>query len=94
MRGLGQDGGDGVNWGSIAQLIQSGAAGAAGIIDATRAAPYNIYPNSPIYAPIGAGGGPMIRQQAMPPVSAGFLGLPPWVWLVGLGIGAVVALRR
>jgi len=94
LRGLGQDGGDGVNWGSIAQLIQSGAAGAAGIIDATRAAPYNIYPNSPIYAPIGAGGGPMIRQQAMPPVSAGFLGLPPWVWLVGLGIGAVVALRR
>jgi hypothetical protein len=91
LTGLGQDNG-GVDWQSIAQLIQSGSTGAANIIAASRATPYNLYPTT--YAPIGGAGAPgVIRPTPLLPAGQ-FLGLPPWVWVVGLGVAAIAALRR
>ncbi len=44
-RGMGDDG---VDWSAITQAISAGATGAANIISATRASPYNLFPTTAI----------------------------------------------
>lgn len=89
LRGLGQD------WGEIGQAIQAGTAGAANIIAAARATPYNLYPTT--YVPSsGAGAGPQIRFNQPPPVAGNILGFTPNELLVGLLLigGVVIATQR
>jgi len=90
LRGLGQD------WTDIGQAIQAGTAGAANIIAATRANPYNLIPTT--YVPSsGSAAGPQIRYTSpVPPAGAGFLGLTTGELVVGallLGVGIMAARR-
>lgn len=89
LRGLGQD------WEEIGQAIQAGTAGAANIIAAARATPYNLYPTT--YVPgTGAGAGPQIRFNQPPPAAGNILGFTPGQALVGLLLlgGVVIATQR
>jgi len=96
FQGLGQD--DGVDWTTIGQAIQAGTTGAANIIAATRANPYNLVPTT--YAPIGSSGG-AVQQQRIPMTSqaaaaGSFLGLSTstLLLLALLGVGVVVVANR
>jgi len=50
-RALSGMGDDGFDWSSLAPIIQAGETGAANIIAATRASPYNLFPTTAIGAP-------------------------------------------
>lgn len=80
---LGQDNG-GVDWSAITQAISAGATGAANIISATRAAPYNLFPTTS-YNPNA------FSQRPAPLVTSpvGTIGGISTTTLLLLGIGAV-----
>jgi Transglutaminase-like superfamily len=83
-RTLGQD--DGFDWSSLAPIISAGTTGAANIISAERASPYNLFPTTSTAAG-GAGARPLIPAQAYSSISA----VPSWAWIGGaLLLGAVV----
>lgn len=89
LSGLAQD------WTDIGQAIQAGTAGAANIIAAARATPYNLMPTT--YVPSsGAGAGPQIRLTQPVPPGAGMFGFTTNELLFGmvlLGVG-ILAVRR
>lgn len=90
LRGLGQD--DGIDWSAISQAVQAGTTGAANIIAATRANPYNLVPTTS-----------MQQQRSIFPTSyvstsapGSFMGISTnTLWMFGLlGLGLVVLSRR
>src|SRR5579864_144100 len=92
-RGMGQDDG-GVDWGAITQAISAGATGAANIISATRAAPYNLFPttNPNALAAMRPGVSP---YGVTPPSASLFSSISPTTLLLGGGLLlAVVAMGR
>jgi hypothetical protein len=92
-RGMGDDSGDGggVDWSAVSQAISAGTTGAANIISATRASPYNLFPTTSVYSPS------RLPTTSMVPVSTSFGGISTGTLLLGgLGIGliAVIAMGR
>lgn len=88
MRGMGQD--DGFDWTALTQAITAGTTGAANIITATRANPYNLFPTTSIQQQ------PMTRLPYTPlPAPSLISGISTGTLLLGgLGLIAVVALSR
>jgi hypothetical protein len=79
------DEGDGFDWGALTQAISAGTVGAANIISATRASPYNLFPTTGMAAqrPIVSGAIPGVASGSIGGISTGTL------LLGGLGILAV-----
>jgi Transglutaminase-like superfamily len=89
-QGMGQD--DGVDWSAVTQAISAGTTGAANIISATRAAPYNLFPTTSYNpnAPAVARTSPLLTSPygaLTSPFGAGGISTTT---LLLLGIGAVV----
>jgi hypothetical protein len=75
----------GIDWGDITSAIEAGTTGAANIISATRASPYNLFPTT------AAGGRSYAPPSAYPPAAGtAFGGISTGTLLLGgLGILAV-----
>lgn len=86
LRGLGD-----FDWSQLPNLITAGETGAANIIAATRANPYNLMPTTAV--PTFYQGRP-IANQNYPPASTEFFGISTSTWLlIGLGAGVLLAAR-
>jgi transglutaminase superfamily protein len=84
-RTLGQDDG-GFDWSTLGPIIQAGTTGAANIISAERASPYNLFPTTSMTAAAR----PPLSTSMMAPISS-IGAVPSWVWMGGaLLLGAVV----
>lgn len=88
---MGQDDG-GVDWGAITQAISAGTTGAANIISATRAAPYNLFPTTS-YNPNVAAPRPLAAAPLLTSPYGTIGGISTTTLLLfGLGAVAVVSL--
>jgi len=96
LRGLGQD--NGVDWSAISQAVQVGTTGAANIIAASRASPYNLVPTT--YAPLGTTGAvlqsPYGYSSMATPTAGSFMGISTTTLLLlgVLGIGIFALANR
>ena len=90
-RGMGQD--DGVDWSAITQAISAGTTGAANIISATRAAPYNLFPTTSYNpAPNVARTSPLLTSPYGALTSPFGVGGISTTTLLLLGLGAVAVI--
>jgi hypothetical protein len=87
---MGDDSG-GIDWGAITQAITAGTTGAANIITAERASPYNLMPTTSMNA----------AQRPILPMTSSFAPSSPFgpissstLLLLGLGAVALVAMER
>lgn len=78
-----------IDWSVITSAISAGTTGAANIISATRANPFNLYPTTNVAQTATPLQNPLLAQQMTPTVG----GIPTSTLLFGvLGIGAVALL--
>lgn len=86
MNGLGDDG---IDWSSVADIVKVGTTGAANIIAATRATPYNLYPTTAVGQTSTPLQNPLLAQQQL--LQSGTIaGIPTGTLLLGaLGLGAL-----
>lgn len=91
-RTLGDDsGGDGIDWSAISQAVTAGTTGAANIITAERASPFNLVPTTSMTQAARAPILPLTSQIAVSP----FSGISSsTLLLLGLGAVALIAAER
>jgi len=87
-------GGGSTNWPAISQALQQGTTGAANIIAASRASPYNLMPTT--YAPIGTPGAGPVMPAGSQVASQGIFGISTnTLLLLGLlAVGVMIARGR
>lgn len=88
---MGDDGGDGIDWSAISQAVTAGTTGAANIITAERASPYNLVPTTSM-AQQQAGARPPILPLTSQIATSPFGAISSsTLLLLGLGLAFVVA---
>lgn len=88
-RTLGQDD-SGIDWSAISQAVTAGTTGAANIITAERASPYNLFPTTSTTAAART----PITSLTTPYVASPFGSISPTVLLLGLGLVGILAMEH